>query len=310
MGLPPLQSRRGLFHNGFEQFMSGIADLVDIKEPLAFLGLDRSYARLKREAMATDFEIIYCAYEKPETRAVGMKMLDEVDRIESIFNIWQGECELQKVNQRAAIEPVHVSKEVYNLVKIAQLYYKRTEGAYDITCTPLTRRWGFFQRQGRLPSPDELAEARNKTGMDFVELNNTEHTIFFKREGIELTPASIGKGFALDCALRIARQRGLKNVLTRGGFSSVCASGAPAWKTVWEINIRNPLDSSKPLAKIGLCDQGFSSSGDQLQHFVHEGKKYGHIIDPRTGWPAGHLSLVNVIAPTALKRKRSPQRST
>lgn len=300
MPRPSNPTRRDFFQGGWQNFWNQIADAIDIKEPLAFLGLDRSYVRLRREAMATDFEVLYCNYEKMEVRKTAMKILDEIDRVESVLTLWKGESELVRINRLAAREPVPVGPEIFDLIKLAQTIHAETNGAFDITSTPLSRCWGFFSRQGRVPSQDEIDAARRKTGMEFVELNEAGRTVFFHKEGIELTPASLGKGLALDYALHAARRLGLTTVLLNGGFSSVLASGAPQWRNAWQIDVRNPLDHQRPLARIQLRDQGFSSSGSELQKIEAGGKTYGHILDPRTGWPADAVLNVNVTAPTAL----------
>src|SRR5690606_17852091 len=100
------------------------------------------------------------------------------------------ESELNEVNRRAAFEPVKVSPEIFILVKLAKKIFSQTGGAYDITSTPLVKTWGFFYRKGRLPSEEEITEARKKTGMEHVELDEENHTIHFTKEGIELSPAS------------------------------------------------------------------------------------------------------------------------
>ncbi len=97
--------------------------------------------------------------------------------------------------------------------------------------------------------------------MEFVELDEEKRTVFFRKQGIELSPASLGKGFALDRAILISRKRGLRNVMLSGGFSSVFASGAPAWKDRWNLSIRNPMDRNRPYARIGLVNQGIPHRG-------------------------------------------------
>ncbi len=299
MSIPPQANRRNFFSSGFQSFLEGIADVADLGKTMGFLGFDKSYVCLKRNAMATDFEIYIPHYEKTEMRKVAMKALDEIERIERVLSIWQGETELMDVNARAAKEPVQVSPEIYNLVKMAKRLFSQSNGAYDITSTPLSKCWGFFYREGRLPSEEEIKTAREKVGMHHVKLNDQEHTIFFEKDGIEINPGSIGKGFALDCAMRVAHAGNLDTVLMHGGFSSILASGHPAWKDAWQIDVRNPLDHENPLARMQLKEQGFSSSGSELQNFEINGKTYGHIIDPRTGWPAEEALNVNVVANTA-----------
>ncbi len=295
------RNRRDFFQSGFELLLNNIADMVDVKKPLAFLGHDRTYVRMRRHSMATDIEVLYGSYEDAKARETGMAVLNEIDRIENVLSIWQEDSELTQVNKKAAQEPVQVSTEIFDMVKLAKEIHHETEGAYDITSTVLSRCWGFFNRSGNLPTQDQIDEALSKTGSEHIVLDEENQTIYFTKEGIEISPASLGKGLAMDYALRLANQRGLKDVLIHGGFSSVSASGAPAWKEAWQFHIRNPLDPDNPLAMVNLRDQSFSSSGVQEQHFIYEGRTYGHIIDPRTGWPADEMLSANVIAPTALQ---------
>lgn len=279
--------------------MKQVAQTAGLEHPLAFLGLNKSYTRMRRTIMATQVEVMFPSYEGVDAWRAANVVLNEIQRFDRMLNIWKGEGELKKLNETACKEPVKVSKELFRMLKLSAKFYKDTEGAFDITITPLARCWGFFYRNGRMPDADEISAALDKCGMNYVELNEEEQTVFFTREGVEITPASIGKGFALDHAIHLAHQRGLKDVLLNGGFSSVLATGAPEWKDCWQIDIRNPIDHSQASARVRLYNQGFSSSGAEEQHFTHEGKTYGHIIDPRTGWPAEKVMSVNVIAPTA-----------
>ncbi|MEW6234336.1 MAG: FAD:protein FMN transferase [Candidatus Omnitrophota bacterium] len=292
-------NRRSFFSEGFKKLAGQAAEALDLKNPLAFLGLDRSYVRMRREAMASHFEVIFGTYEKAQARETGMYVLDEIDRFDYLLNIWRGRSELKEVNERAALEPVPVGEEIAEMVKLAKRIHRETEGAFDITTTPLSRCWGFFQRKGVIPHPEDIEAAKKRIGMDGIALDEERKTIQFTKPDIEITPASIGKGLALDHAMKIARDRGLKDVLLNGGFSSVLASGAPAWKESWQIDVRNPFDCERPIARLQLKNQGFSSSGSEEQFFLHEGKRYGHIIDPRTGWPSCKVFSVSVVAPTA-----------
>ncbi len=292
-------NRRDFMRGSFDQFMNRIADAADLKRPLAFLGHDRKYTKMRRKIMATDFEVIYPSYEGVEARRAGMDILDAVQRFDRMLNIWKGESELKRVNNQAHKEPVEVSVELFRMLKLSKQLCEETGGAFDITTTPLTRCWGFFYRDGGMPEEHKIEEAMSYVGMEHVVLNEDPQTVFFTKEGIELTPASIGKGFALDHAVRYGKQGGLNDVLLNGGFSSVLASGAPEWKDCWQIDIRDPINHSQAVARLRLYNQGFSSSGAEEQHFEHEGKTYGHIVDPRTGWPAEQVMSVNVTAPTA-----------
>lgn len=299
MTFHPEKSRRDFIHGSFDQFLNRIAGAADLKRPLAALGHSRTYTKLRRTIMAASFEVIYPSYEGVEARRAGMDILDDVERFDRKLNIWKGKSELARVNEEAHKGPVEVSVELFRMLKISKRLSEETGGAFDITTTPLIRCWGFFYRSGRVPSDEEIAEALEKVGMEKVVLDEDKGTVFFTQEGVELTPAPIGKGFALDHAIRIGKKGGLNDVLLNGGFSSVLASGSPEWKDCWQIDVRDPNNHSQAVARVRLYDEGFSSSGAEEQHFEHEGKTYGHIVDPRTGWPAEQVMSVNVTAPTA-----------
>ncbi len=297
---PPLANRRDFVSRNMKKMIDRVLETIDLKEPLAFLGLDRTYVHMKREIMATCFEIIFPSSEDVKSHETGMLALDEIDRFDMLLNIWQGRSELKELNQRAPFEAVPVSDEIFHFLQLGKKFYEETEGAFDITSTPLARCWGFFSRNGRIPHQEDLDAALKKVGMDQVELDVERKTVHFKREGVEITPASLGKGLALDYAKKIIQQRGLRNVLLNGGYSSALACGAPAWKEAWQIDIRNPFEEeTTPLAKLHLRHKGFSSSGSEEQYFIYKGKRYGHILDPRTGWPSSKILSLSVVAPDA-----------
>ena len=293
------QDRRAFFQRSFGRRWNHGGTFPGFLPLNGLMGTDRSYLRMRRQAMHTDFEVVIPSCEAGRNQKTGMALLDEVDRLESMLTIWAGTSELAHVNQYAAQSPVTVSQELFSMVKLAHRIYRETSGAYDITSTPLSRCWGFFARKGRVPSKAEIEKARERTGMHHVKLDVKNHTIFFGRDGIELNPASIGKGLALDYAMRIAQRRGLYNVMLNGGYSSVLASGAPPWRLCWQIDVRNPLNPNKPLARVQLTGKGFSCSGSEVQQFTKHGKSYSHLIDPRTGRPAEGILQCAVIAPTA-----------
>ncbi len=263
------------------------------------LGLSDSLLKMKRQAMNAIFEVITPLISQTSARETGLQALDEIDHIEELLTIWRGFSELAALNQNAASQSVAVSPELFEVLLLAQRVHRETQGAYDITSTPLSRCWGFFEKSGRKPEPEDLQTARECVSFNSVCINKQNRRVRFKKPGIELNPASIGKGYALDRALAVARHNGLENVLLNGGFSSALAHGSPFWQEGWHFDIRNPFDHSCPLARVCLKDRGFSSSGNELQHFEYQGKTYGHIIDPRSGYPVTHFANVNVLAPTA-----------
>ena len=207
--------------------------------------------------------------------------------------------ELSQLNRRAAAEPVHVEGELFRLLVQARDISRETAGAFDPTSGPLIALWRQCRSEGRIPTEGENAQALSVTGMSHVQFDEGEKTIGFDRPGVELNLGAIGKGHAVDRAAAFLVQEGVDEWLFHGGYSSVLVRGDHAGHRGWPVGIRNPLLPHERLATILLKDQSLSTSGSNVQYFRHEGKRYGHILDPRTGWPSEELLSVTVIAPTA-----------
>jgi thiamine biosynthesis lipoprotein len=156
---------------------------------------------------------------------------------------------------------------------------------------------------GRMPRPDELAEARAKVGMALVRLNPGDLTVQFTREGVMLDLGAIGKGYAVERAAEVLREAGVASGLLHGGTSTVQAIGQPPGEQSWKIAIENPSPSPDTppalLATVPLKDEAMSVSGVQGKSFQAEGRTFGHIIDPRTGEPAIGTVLAAVVLPSA-----------
>lgn len=265
--------------------------------------LDFPAVVLAREAMATRFELVLPGANSPALRAAGEEALDEVERVESQLSLFRPTSEIAHTNARAAREPVRLSEPVFRLLQHAQRLSRETAGAFDITVAPLAHCWGFLRGDGRLPTPDVIAQARRSVGLDGLELNEAGRTIRFHRPGMMLDLGAIGKGHAIDCAVDILRSAGITSALIHGGTSSIFALGRPpnaeAWKVAIEARALEPGGDSVPLAVVWLEDESLSVSavwGKQLQA---GGKTYGHVIDPRTGWPADGAQLAAIILPSA-----------
>jgi FAD:protein FMN transferase len=194
-------------------------------------------------------------------------------------------------------------------------------GAFDITAGRLSKIWGFFRRQGKMPSHEDVAEALATVGSRHLQFDDATRSIQFLQPGLELNLGAIGKGYALDRAADHLVSNGVCDFLIHGGNSSVLARGSRQKDEVqstkdeigisdssfvlrpsslgWSVALRHPLKPDVRLAEFLLCDQALGTSGSGTQFFHHRGKRYGHIIDPRSGWPAEQVLSATVIAPTA-----------
>ena len=249
---------------------------------------------VSREAMKGEFEIAFPRAEFPQGTDAALDALDEVERIEQKLSVFRFDSKIQYVNLTAHESPVPLDDELFNLLALCQKFSAATEGAVDLTCSALWKLWGFSRREARLPSKDEIETAKQSVGYRHIELDSENRTIRLTKPGVELNLGCVGKGFALDVAAEKLLQKGVDRFLFHGGLSSVLAKGDG-----WQIGIKHPFRPATRLFELELADRALSTSGSQFQFFRHKGRRYSHIIDPRTGWSVEGVLAVTVTAQTA-----------
>jgi thiamine biosynthesis lipoprotein len=269
-------------------------------EPVPAPPAELSLLRFSRRAMATGFEIALplgtdAAFEAADAG------LDLIDQLEAQLTVYRDTSEVSRLNRSAAFGPLPVEAGLFDLLSLAARIHTETGGAYDIAVGALIKAWGFFRRAGRVPSEAERAEVLTRCGMRHVVLDPDRRTVQYRVRGVEINLGSIGKGYALD---RVAqRLRGEWNVasgLVHGGTSSVLALGTPPGQPAgWAVGLGHPWDLRRRLGVVQLRDRALGTSSITFQHLEHQGRKLGHILDPRSGWPAEALASATVVAPTA-----------
>ncbi|MFN9741730.1 MAG: FAD:protein FMN transferase [Acidobacteriota bacterium] len=245
--------------------------------------------------MACRFEVTLPGEVETGVREASLA-LDGVARLESQLSIFREESLISRINREAARRAVEVEPGIFDLLVRCRDLSPATAGAFDITSGPLSRVWGFTRRAGRVPTREELGAARSLVGIDGLCLDPASLTVAFGRSGMEINPGSVGKGYAVDqVASRLRRQQ--IPALISAGYSSILALGQ-----IWTIGIRDPrspVETGRRLAVVRMRNLALGTSGSEEQSFEYLGVRYGHIIDPRTGWPAPPGRSVTVIAPAA-----------
>jgi len=257
-----------------------------------------STVRLTTRAMACEFAVILNPGPGEQVMAAS-DALDLVHVLEDQMSVYREGSELSSINRRAAGEPVEVESRLFDLLDEARRVCEATDGAFDPTSGPLIALWSDCRQQARIPTDAEIAGALQRTGIEGLLFDADKRTVQYKRPGVELNLGGIGKGYALDRAGSLLNDRGYSDWLVHGGHSSLLASGDHQGRGGWPVGIRNPLFPNTRLATILLRDQALSSSGSGVQSFRHDGRRYGHILDPRSGWPVENMLSVTVVAPTA-----------
>ncbi|HYW78847.1 MAG TPA: FAD:protein FMN transferase [Thermoguttaceae bacterium] len=266
------------------------------------------FVRVTRPAMACEFEVRFSAGKYDRGTELALAALDLVETLEHQLSVFRESSEICRINDTAAQGPVEVEERLFTLLETTMQLHDETDGALDLTSGPLWEVWGFARREGAIPDEGQLAEARRRVGYDLVRLDPQHRTIHFQKPGVGLNLGSVGKGYALDRCAEVLVENGIDSFLIHGGGSSVLARGAPVTlgdgtpeqdQTGWEVGIVHPLRPERRLAKLRLTNQALATSGSWAQSFVHEGRRYSHILDPRSGRPAEGVLSATVIAPTA-----------
>jgi thiamine biosynthesis lipoprotein len=258
--------------------------------------------RLSRRAMACEFEVFFNAGQYERGTETALKALDLVDCLEDQLSVFRHDSEICRLNSRAANEPVAVEPRLFALLAQAVRVHADTRGAYDITAGPLSGAWGFMRRNGSVPTPAAIAAARDCVGSQYLELDGTASSVRFLKPGVEINLGSIGKGYALDRCAELLAAAGINDFLLHGGNSSVLgrgAQGSVALDQGWSVGVRNPLRPNRRIGELRLKDRALATSGSGTQFFIHDARRYGHILDPRSGWPAEGVLSVSTLAPTA-----------
>ena len=250
------------------------------------------WVRVHRIAMACRFEVLLASDDAGDM-AAAREALDEADEIEAELTVFRETSAVSEVNRSAATAAVPVSTALFSLLARSAELHEATGGAFDVTCTPLSRCWGFLRREGRLPADAEIEAARAVVGMPHVRLDAKTTSVSFAKAGVELNFGAIGKGYALDRMGGLLRARGATRALLSAGASSVLAVGGSG--RGWPVDLR-PRLASRRVGRLWLKNAAVGTSGAGEQYVEVDGRRYGHVIDPRSGHPAEGVLGASVVA--------------
>ncbi len=223
---------------------------------------------------------------------------DEIDRIDRLMSHYKADSPLSRINREAATHPVSVDNELFDFIAEAMRYNRDSRGAFDITVGPLMKAWGFFREDGRVPSSTELDAARRAVGPRHVLLDAAQHSIRFTRPGVELDLGGIAKGYAVDRAVAVLKERGIAAALVSAGGSTIYGLGVPPGASAWSVSLQDPVDSRQSTLTIQLKDRALSVAGSSEKSFEANGVTYSHIMNPRTGRPVQGMLSVAVLTST------------
>jgi thiamine biosynthesis lipoprotein len=219
---------------------------------------------------------------------------------DSLMSNWTATSEVARINREGGSAGTPVHPEVARVLQAALEAWRDSEGAFDITVEPLMRAWGFLGGPRRVPSQAELDSAFAHVGARWLVFDPAARSLRFGRKGMKIDLGGIAKGYAAQAAAARLAELGVRDALVDVS-GNMAALGRAAHAGSWRIGIRDPRDRMPYVARLAfLPGEAVSTSGNYEQFVAADGKTYGHIMDPRTGRPAGGLLAVTVLAPNAM----------
>lgn len=249
--------------------------------------------------MATRFELVMYGSDPGRLRAAGEEALQEIERCEEQLSFYRSGSEISCLNRQAALKPVKVEPRLFRLLQHCAELAHATEGAFDISIGPLMRAWHFVGNSGSLADPSDLVAARALVGMAQIEFDEDDFTVYFKRPGIEIDLGGYGKGYAIERAIDLLCESGIKSAILHGGTSSVKTIGTPPEKAFWEITLGGALADAAAPTTLKLANEALSVSAVHGKSFMADGKEYGHVLDPRSAKPVDGAKAAAVVGPSA-----------
>jgi len=244
-----------------------------------------------------DFVIV----EDDSVRAEGhfQAVIGEMERIENLISEWRPQTQVSEVNRSAGIRPVRVDREVFELTRRAVRYSELTDGAFDISIAAMDRIWVFDGSMERLPSEADIANSVRNVGYQHIVLDSAESTVFLAKKGMKIGFGSIGKGYAADKGRELLQSRGVRGGIVNASGDLSAWGSRPDGKP-WNIGVENPSQKHE-MAKILKLNHGSAATSGTSEKFAEiDGKRYAHIINPKTGWPSSvGLVSVTVSGPSA-----------
>ncbi|MFK7808369.1 MAG: FAD:protein FMN transferase, partial [Saprospiraceae bacterium] len=222
----------------------------------------------------------------------------EITRIEKLISSWDENSQTSEINKNAGVQPVKIDPELFNLIERAIGISKLTDGAFDISYASMDRIWKFDGSMKAMPSPKEIKNSVAKVGFENILLNKDSSSVFLPNRGMKIGFGGIGKGYAADQAKALLMAKGVNaGIINASGDMNTW--GKQPNGNEWKVAITNPLNKNKTFALLPISNGAVVTSGNYEKQVVFEGKKYTHIIDPRTGLPSSGIISVTVFAPKA-----------
>jgi FAD:protein FMN transferase len=248
--------------------------------------------------MGSNFEITVVAVDITEANSFIDVAVDEIIRIEKLISSWDVNSQTSEINKYAGVNPVKVNLELFELIERSIAISNLTDGAFDISYASIDKIWKFDGTMSSMPSVEEITNSVKKVGYRNIVLNKEKHTVFLSLVGMKIGFGAIGKGYAADKAKQLLITKGVTaGIINASGDMNTW--GKQVNDNEWTVAIVNPLNKKQVFASLPISNRAVVTSGDYEKYVEFNGKRFSHIINPKTGYPSAGLISVTVFAPKA-----------
>lgn len=265
---------------------------------LLLIATEAATVKKVEKHMGSRFEITAVATDGQQAEQAIAAAYAEIERIEAMISSWRETSHTSDVNRNAGEVAVVVPDELFGLIHRSLKVSELTDGAFDITFASYGHLWNFKVDPPVLPTEQALAAAKEGVGYQHIVLDKEAKTVFLNHRKTKIGFGAIGKGYAANRAVMTLKKFGVESGLVNAGGDLMCfgkqEDGEP-----WSVVIANPRARDQVFARLKIGDQSIVTSGDYENFFIHQGKRYGHIINPKTGYPVEEVVSATIICPDA-----------
>jgi FAD:protein FMN transferase len=244
--------------------------------------------------MGSRFEIIAVSEDSILARKSINAAIVEVQRIEKLISSWYPASQTTSINNNAGIHPVKVSIELYKLIKRCKKISGLTNGIFDISYASMDKIWKFDGSMKELPESSMVAASVAKINFRDIVLDENKNTVFLKNRGMKIGFGAIGKGYAANRAKKKMYEMGIKNGVVNAG-GDLITWGIQDDGRSWQIAVTDPKDKTKNLGWLDISDMAVVTSGNYEKFVEFNDRRYSHIINPKTGYPAFGTRSVTIL---------------
>lgn len=266
------------------------------------LGQSLQRFEFEHQQMGTQFKIILYEKDKNSAQITANQCFKKVDALNLIFSDYNEASEISQLSATAGSpKKVKVSSHLWTVLQASKRYSKKSKGAFDITIGPLSKLWRSMFRRSEIFNGVKINTAKAKVGFRKIKYYPLSKRVKLTQKGMRLDVGGIAKGFTVDAMVNIIQEKDIKHFLVDGG-GDLYVGDAPPNKSGWTVNLTTTNQKGEQIQqKLVLTNTAIAASGDTYRYLAHNGKRYSHIIDPRTGYGVIDQKIITVQAPSCTK---------